>query len=616
MKKLVIISLMLGIALGLIFADASAGMKEKKAVRVGIESNNNIGSQLPAAQNSTKPVAQKVTATPAQGVVLGTTDYDYGWNSGSRRDCVVDDAGTKVQMIFMERDLLAGAAPLNRRAIKWSNYDWATSTLTSAYPKARSVAASGFGAIDVFSGGPADGIAIVNGHTPNWFAMDAGPAAGNFTFTNIRPTGSTDPSLTINQTTQEIWWNDNDGGRTNTFVQKSADYGATWTVPGDSALIKAPHVMGNIDNKILVAPNGNLFMATCLTGGGSIAVVSPDSADCVGYFKSTDNGATWTWTTIARDGENVTYGTETVQNFFENFGSLDAVVDKNSNLHIAIEGYGAKTVYRTTDTVAQNFFGTLYWKTGQTGWKLISRPADAHVDDFDSASYVYNGNAIGHPYPALAVDPNGNGLFAIWSQTRIVGGHVDYALDGVCNYDLWYSFSNDLGTSWSTAQMLPNSDGGLFASAAPKLTKPDANTYRAHFVYLADTIAGSNVFGTDPAYAATVPHQVPYKYRVVDFSTTGVENAASLPTRFTLGQNYPNPFNPSTEIRYQIGKQSLVTLKVYNIMGQEVATLVNEVMSAGEHNVSFDASRLASGVYLYKLQAGSSVDTKKMMLVK
>ncbi len=362
------ISLMLGIALGLIFANASASIKVKKAVRVGIEStNNNVSSQVPAAKNSAKPHLQKVTAatTPADGIVLDMTDYDYGWNSGHRRMCVVNEAGTLVDMQFMQRDLTA-AAPLNARAVEYAHYDWSTGTLTKAFPKPKAVHSSGYGSIDVFYGGPANGIAVICGHTPNWFAIDAGPAAGNFTYTNIRPTGSTDPALTINQPTQEILWTDNDGGRTNIFLQKSADYGSTWTVL-DSNLIASPFAMGNIDNQILVAPNGHLFLVTCLAGTGVPPKVGPDSANCVGYYESTDDGATWTWTTISRDMDKVMYGTNATYNLFTNFGSLDAVVDKNSNLHVAIEGYGIDTVYRTTDTVLQNYFGTC---TGRPG-KLV-----------------------------------------------------------------------------------------------------------------------------------------------------------------------------------------------------------------------------------------------------
>ncbi|GEM_PF-4824263 len=85
---------------------------------------------------------------------------------------------------------------------------------------------------------------------------------------------------------------------------------------------------------------------------------------------------------------------------------------------------------------------------------------------------------------------------------------------------------------------------------------------------------------------------------------------------FLLEQNYPNPFNPSTNIRFQIPTDGNVTLRIYDILGREVVTLVNEKLTAGEHEVMFDASKLASGVYLYRIEAGNYTDIKKMLLIK
>jgi hypothetical protein len=85
---------------------------------------------------------------------------------------------------------------------------------------------------------------------------------------------------------------------------------------------------------------------------------------------------------------------------------------------------------------------------------------------------------------------------------------------------------------------------------------------------------------------------------------------------FALGQNYPNPFNPSTTISYQLPQESLVTLKVYDVLGNEMVTLINEEKPAGSYEAKFDASKLSSGVYVYRLQAGNFIQTKKMMLVK
>jgi len=88
------------------------------------------------------------------------------------------------------------------------------------------------------------------------------------------------------------------------------------------------------------------------------------------------------------------------------------------------------------------------------------------------------------------------------------------------------------------------------------------------------------------------------------------------PKEFKLEQNYPNPFNPITVIGYQLPVISKVTLKVYDILGSEVATLVNEEQEAGYKEVKFDAANIASGMYVYRLSSGSYVSTKKMMLLK
>ncbi|MGB9664512.1 MAG: T9SS type A sorting domain-containing protein, partial [Ignavibacteria bacterium] len=99
---------------------------------------------------------------------------------------------------------------------------------------------------------------------------------------------------------------------------------------------------------------------------------------------------------------------------------------------------------------------------------------------------------------------------------------------------------------------------------------------------------------------------------------TGVNDpVVTKPTTYSLSQNYPNPFNPSTTINFALPKESNVTLKVYNMIGQEVMTLLNnERMSAGYHSVKVNGSKLTSGVYIYKLQAGEFIATKKMVLMK
>jgi hypothetical protein len=94
------------------------------------------------------------------------------------------------------------------------------------------------------------------------------------------------------------------------------------------------------------------------------------------------------------------------------------------------------------------------------------------------------------------------------------------------------------------------------------------------------------------------------------------ENDGSVPTTFALEQNYPNPFNPSTTIRYALPNSAKVRLMIYDLLGREIATLVNEEQSAGWKEVEWNASAFSSGIYFYKIHANNFNETKKMVLMK
>ncbi|MHB9041373.1 MAG: T9SS type A sorting domain-containing protein, partial [Melioribacteraceae bacterium] len=97
---------------------------------------------------------------------------------------------------------------------------------------------------------------------------------------------------------------------------------------------------------------------------------------------------------------------------------------------------------------------------------------------------------------------------------------------------------------------------------------------------------------------------------------TTVENDQIVPTEFALDQNYPNPFNPSTTISYKLSSNGNVSLKIYDVLGNQVATLITGYQNAGSYKINFDASALASGIYFYKLQTSNLIQVKKMMLLK
>jgi hypothetical protein len=109
----------------------------------------------------------------------------------------------------------------------------------------------------------------------------------------------------------------------------------------------------------------------------------------------------------------------------------------------------------------------------------------------------------------------------------------------------------------------------------------------------------------------------PQRWILVDkIITSNNVEINSLPSAYLLSQNYPNPFNPSTTITYQIPEINFVTLKVYNALGNEIETLVNEEKPIGIYEITWYTEQLPSGIYFYQLQAGNFIETKKMVLMK
>ena len=101
-------------------------------------------------------------------------------------------------------------------------------------------------------------------------------------------------------------------------------------------------------------------------------------------------------------------------------------------------------------------------------------------------------------------------------------------------------------------------------------------------------------------------------------TSTGIndQDPPDLPLEFSLKQNYPNPFNPSTKIKFTLKKREIVTIEVFNALGQKIETLLNNAMNAGQHEIEFTGKNLSSGLYLYRIQAGQFQDVKKMVLLR
>lgn len=182
-----------------------------------------------------------------------------------------------------------------------------------------------------------------------------------------------------------------------------------------------------------------------------------------------------------------------------------------------------------------------------------------------------------------------------WNGT----GWEIFNLPGISKFDMDYADENHI---WGTGYDIVMWNGQEWvAETLPGVTNMN--------------LRGVDVVHSGSVWAAGGSDEIPY---LVAHRTeaTSVSNDLTNPIDFILEQNYPNPFNPSTKIKYAIGSRQYASLKVYDVLGNEVATLVDEEKEVGIYEVNFNASELTSGVYFYKLQAGSIVQTKKMILLR
>lgn len=238
---------------------------------------------------------------------------------------------------------------------------------------------------------------------------------------------------------------------------------------------------------------------------------------------------------------------------------------------------------------------------------------------------------------SFAISPDGNRLFSPNSGN---GGLIDewVSADGVFG-EYKRDTTRALGFGMQAGAVAYYPGGILYASAAGIGNNPDAqapwNSTRTYGLSVNSGRAVDSLrweYGTDTAfriprsmaisangltmYLGTFSTGVPAVQKFTRSAVTSVENDNVRADGFALSQNYPNPFNPSTSISYTLPAAGMTTLKVYDMLGREVAVLVNGVVSQGTHSVSFNGANLGSGVYLYELRSGNTRITNKMTLMK
>ncbi|MFV1885141.1 MAG: T9SS type A sorting domain-containing protein [Balneola sp.] len=213
----------------------------------------------------------------------------------------------------------------------------------------------------------------------------------------------------------------------------------------------------------------------------------------------------------------------------------------------------------------------------------------------ESNSWIQVGNGLDNRVQSLFLE--GDSLFAGGRFNKenqkgvvIIGGNNNTELNGIALWDKTDSWTN-VGSGFST---FTNSTFNVYS-----IKRYNDELYIGGYFDFAGEIISNNI--------------ALWNESKVSIST---EETEVLPKVFTLHQNYPNPFNPSTNISFELTESGPVKLTIYNLLGQEISTLVNERLNAGSYDFTFDASGLASGIYLYRIQSNSMVLTKKMMLLK
>ncbi len=184
--------------------------------------------------------------------------------------------------------------------------------------------------------------------------------------------------------------------------------------------------------------------------------------------------------------------------------------------------------------------------------------------------------------------------------------------DSMCVPDIYLSIWNSTNGSWTTPENITNSPTEIdyITHIAPVFENNGT-------VYLMRTMEASNNAGFDPLKPNESNVAVIYFAKYKALHTTGVgREPETVVGSYALSQNFPNPFNPSTQINFTLPVSGQASLKVYTMLGQEVTTLLSGFKQAGSYFITFDASKLSSGVYFYKLESGSFSSTKKMVLMK
>ena len=423
------------------------------------------------------------------------------------------------------------------------------------------------------------------------------------------------------------------------FYKRSIDKGVTWS-----------------DNKNLTNDGIIAYNPAIAVLGSVVHVVWYDNRNGPGnyqifYKRSLDNGVTWgadvqLSKTIDRVGHTSIVASGLNVNVVWSEG-VDYSIGNNWEIYYkrSIDGgtsWGADTrlsntassSYMPAVAVSGSLVHVVWYDDTEGNWEIYyKRSVDGGIN-WGADKRLTNNSAISQN-PALAV--SGSVVHIVWVDTR----------NG--NYEIYYNRSNNGGIKWGKDKRLTKN---LYLSDIPSIAVTgsvlhivwhDFRDGNAEIYYKLSSNGGRK-WGADTRLTndpdvSSVPSiavsgsdihvifrdwrdgnsEIYYK-RYINTpkgNPTGITNTnPEIPNEYSLSQNYPNPFNPSTAIKFDIPKHGFVSVKIFDELGREIATLVNESLSPGRYEATFDASKYSSGVYFYKLEAGDFGETKRMMLIQ
>lgn len=368
------------------------------------------------------------------------------------------------------------------------------------------------------------------------------------------------------------------------ILYRSTD-GLTFTASTPTQLA-ADKFTGSDDVFSIVYRNNNFYM-------GLDGYFAPDTVHrTVAVTKSTDKGVTWStlevvpfWSISGLQDLYILRNDYTL-------GNVKMTVDNDNGMHIICTLVDTVTV---KPAPGKWMMYDLYKASGATSW-TATKIADL-PKHYNWIFGTLNQTTI---ETQVATSEDGKSIVAKWIQD--VQG-ATYA-DSTAIADMYTSRWTTAAKTWETPKNITSSP--TFSDMLTHMATAMTNTGLIHYFSVMEAGVQSKPNDANPGviYYSSA-------------STTAIRDRVEpIVGTYALDQNYPNPFNPSTTISFTLPVRDQVTLKVYNMVGQEVATLINGEKQAGTYFVDFDASRLASGVYFYTLNAGSFTSTKKMTLVK